>query len=140
MDNTKTAEISGNPSDASDALSVHYNGACPICRPEVEHYKRTAEGSGISGLTFVDITTSNDRLETLGISLDDAARSFTVVDAAGKVHQGVDAFILLWRRLPRFRILAAIIAVQPIKWLADVVYDRLLAPILYWSNKRAGRI
>lgn len=121
-------------------LSVHYNGACPICRPEVEHYKRSAEASGVEGLEFVDIMASNEKLEAQGISLDDAARSFTVIDANGKVHQGVDAFILLWQRLPRFRLMASILSVQPIKWTAQLVYNHVVAPVLYWTNKRAGRL
>jgi predicted DCC family thiol-disulfide oxidoreductase YuxK len=135
-----STEEKQRPSDRPAALSVHYNGSCPICRPEVEHYKRSAETSGVQNVSFVDITTDQDRLDALGISFDDAARRFTVVDGDGRVQQGVDAFIALWGALPRYRWLAAIIAFPPVKWLAEVAYDHVVAPLLYWSNRRAGRL
>ena len=128
------------PSDRPEALSVHYNGGCPICRPEVEPYKRSAETSGVQNVSFVDITTDRDRLEAHGISFDDAARRFTVVDGDGHVRQGVDGFIILWGALPRYRWLASIVAFPPVKWVAEVVYDHVLAPLLYWSNRRAERL
>jgi predicted DCC family thiol-disulfide oxidoreductase YuxK len=129
-----------HPTDRPDTLSVHYNGSCPICRPEVEHYKRSAEISGVPHISFVDITTDRDRLDALGISFDDAARRFTVVDGDGQVQQGVEGFIALWSALPRYRWLASCISFPPIKWVAEVVYDHVLAPLLYWSNRRAGRL
>ena len=91
-------------------------------------------------VSFVDITTDQNRLESLGISFDEAARRFTVVDEEGRVQQGVNGFIALWSALPRYRWLAACIAFPPVKWLAEVVYDHVLAPLLYWSNRRAGRL
>ncbi|MCR9177127.1 MAG: DUF393 domain-containing protein [Alphaproteobacteria bacterium] len=134
-----TSNEKGSPEPA-EALSVHYNGGCPICRPEVEHYKRSAETSGVQHLRFIDITTDSARLNALGISFDDAARRFTVVDGNGRVQQGVDGFITLWSALPRYRWLASIVAFPPMKWIAEAVYDNVLAPLLYWSNRRAGRL
>jgi predicted DCC family thiol-disulfide oxidoreductase YuxK len=141
-------------------LTIHYNGACPICRPEVEQYRRSADRDQVTGLRFADITDPErptDLTETLrrhGISPDQAARRFTVVvdgedggeDGGGasgtgtQVHTGVAGFIVLWSRLPKFRWLAGVVAAPVIRPCAEIVYDRILAPLLYWSNKRAGRL
>lgn len=143
--------VDGQASDARKAseteprLTVHYNGSCPICRPEVEHYRRSAERHGIEDLSFVDVTAGDDpgltaRLARHGLTRDQAARRFAVVTADGRLLDGVDAFVALWGRLPKFRWLARVIGSPAIRPAARVVYDRILAPLLYWSNKRAGRL
>ena len=112
------------------------------------HSLRTDKGKGGNGVPagrIIDTireyqTTDRDRLEAHGISFDDAARRFTVVDGDGHVRQGVDGFIILWGALPRYRWLASIVAFPPVKWVAEVVYDHVLAPLLYWSNRRAERL
>lgn len=125
---------------------MHYNGACPICRPEVEHYRRSVERDAVVGVGFEDITDPARKAqlaETLsahGITMEQAARRFTVIAEDGSVHTGTAGFIILWSRLPKFRWLARIVGAPVIRPCAEFVYDRILAPLLYWSNKRAGRL
>ena len=54
-------------------------------------------------------------------------------------HQfGVDAFIVLWRDIPRYRPLAWFANLPIIYTLAGLLYDYILAPMLYWINTKKG--
>jgi len=123
-------------------ITVHYNGACPICRPEVEHYKAHAARHRVGGVAFSDITSEAGAtaLAACGIGRESAARRFTVIRADGAVLTGVPAFAELWSRLPRYRWLAHAVRLPVLRPLAVALYDHVLAPLLFWSNRRAGRV
>ena len=89
-------------------LEVLYNAECPICRREIEHYKR------ISGddLAYVEITAQT--AADWGLSEDQAAKQLHVRRGA-QISVGVEAFVAIWRQLPYFWILAPIVNFKPIK-------------------------
>jgi len=113
-------------------LEVLYNAECPICRREIEHYKR------ISGddLTYVEITA--ETAANWGLSEDQAAKQLHVRRGA-QISVGVEAFVAIWRQLPYFWILAPIVNFKPIKAISSVIYRRCLAPPLFAAHKRRRR-
>ena len=113
-------------------LEVLYNAECPICRREIEHYKR------ISGdeLTYVEITA--ETAASWGLSEDQAAKQLHVRRGA-QISVGVEAFVAIWRQLPYFWILAPIVSFKPIKAISSVLYRRCLAPLLFAAHKRRSR-
>ncbi len=126
---------------ATDAeISVYYNGACPVCRTEIEHYQRRAARHGAGGLGWCDVTAAPGTLADRGIDDDAVIRRLHVVDAQGKVLAGVDAFIALWDKLPGYRWLARLARVAWVRPIADIIYDRALAPAPYHWNKATGRV
>ena len=51
--------------------------------------------------------------------------------------RGVDAFLALWREMPRYRWLARLVGMPGIKQLAWLAYEGALAPIIYrWDARR----
>lgn len=121
-------------------IRVFYNGACPVCRTEIDHYRRIAERRGVTTLAWTDITERANTLEPWGVDDDTVIRRLHVVDADGRLLAGVDGFIEIWQRLPRHEWLARLASVGWIKPLADVLYDRVLAVALYRWNKAKGRV
>ena len=113
-------------------LEVLYNADCPICRREIEHYKR------ISGddLAYVEITAKS--AADWGLSEDQAAKQLHVRRGA-QVSVGVEAFVAIWRQLPYFWVLVPIVNFKPIKVIASVIYRRCLAPLLFAAHKRRMR-
>ena len=113
-------------------LEVLYNAECPICRREIEHYKR------ISGdeLAYVEITA--ETAADWGLSEDQAAKQLHVRCGA-QISVGVEAFVAIWRQLPYFWILVPIVNFKPIKAISSVVYRRCLAPLLFAAHKRRRR-
>ena len=84
-------------------------------------------------LTFTDLTATD--LNNLGLTPDEAAKRLHVLQE-GKLVGGVDAFVILWGEMPRFRWLARLVALPGINPTAVLIYDRILAPLLFGMHKR----
>jgi predicted DCC family thiol-disulfide oxidoreductase YuxK len=121
-------------------IHVYYNGACPVCRTEIDHYRRLAGRRGVTGIAWTDITTRAGLLAPWGVDDDAIVRRLHVVDADGRLLAGVDGFIEVWKRLPRYGWLARLASVGWIKPIADWLYDKVLAAALYRWNKATGRV
>ncbi len=118
------------------ACTTLYNGSCPACRLEINHYRRIDSAAGL-GLGWVDIAADPAEAQARGFDPIDVRKRLHVLDAEGRVHIGVDAFLLLWSHLPRYRWLGRIIGARGIKPVAVFLYDRLLAPLLFaWDRRR----
>ena len=113
-------------------LEVLYNAECPICRREIEHYKRLS-GDDVA---YVEITAQT--AADWGLSGEQAAQQLHVRRGAA-TSVGVEAFVAIWRQLPYFWILAPIVDFKPIKAVASVIYRRCLAPLLFAAHKRRRR-
>jgi predicted DCC family thiol-disulfide oxidoreductase YuxK len=121
------------------ACTTFYNGACPVCRLEIAHYRRLDDVAG-GRLGWTDVTREPEALAAFGLERMDVLRRLHVVDGQGRVHVGVDAFLVLWRTMPRYRRLAGFVGARAVKPVATFVYDRLLAPTLFAWNRARGRI
>lgn len=119
----------------TEKIAVLYNDSCPICAREVGAYRRYAEARDLpvrfDGLGRAD-------LARWGVDAEAAARRLHVLHE-GRVVAGVDAFILLWREMPRFRWLARLTALPVVRHVAGLVYERALAPLLYAMHRRRVR-
>jgi len=113
----------------TDTTETHvlYNARCPVCRAEIDHYRAYAEARDLP-VAFHDLNTRD--LADWGIDADAAARRLHVRQG-GRIVSGVDAFVALWRALPRYRWLARIVALPGLRHAAHFVYERVLAPRLY---------
>ncbi len=105
-------------------ITVFYDGKCGLCRREIEYYKRIAP-EGI--FDWQDITIDTSSLEILGVAYTDGLKQLHAQDLQGKLHGGVDAFILIWRQIPRWRILAKIVAIPFIYPIANISYRAFAA-------------
>lgn len=111
-------------------ITVFYDGKCGLCRREIEHYKRVAPKD-----VFIwhDITISPSTFESLGIEYADGLKLLHVQDAQGKIYIGVDAFILIWSQIKRWRMLSKFVGLRLVRMLANRVY-------LIFANWRFSRL
>lgn len=116
----------------SNDTTVIYNGSCPICSREIGVYRRRAEEAGLP-LDFRDLNETD--LADWGLTPDLAARRLYVVKD-GALVSGVPAFAILWAQMPGFRWLARLVRLPGVRGLAALVYDRVLAPVLYRMHLR----
>ena len=124
------------PSQACDrTLRVLFNGSCPICSKEIEHYQRYSEGEGLP-IAYDDLMT--EARERWAIDEDSAAMALRV-RRGDEVLVGVEAFLALWEAMPRYRVLARLVRLPVVFTLARWVYDGLLAPALFWLHQRRER-
>ena len=109
---------------------VLFNEDCPICNAEICHYRNYAEQKGIE--LYFDKLGETD-LSLYGVSKDQGAKRLHVI-SDGQVIHGLPAFQKLWAEMPRYKILAAVTNVPIVREIAALVYDRILAPLLYRSH------
>ena len=105
-------------------ITVFYDGKCGLCRREIEHYKRIAS-EGV--FEWVDITIDASATQKLGICYADGLKLLHAQDSHGKLHIGVDAFLLIWQQIPRWRIVATIISLPIIRPVANIAYRAFAA-------------
>jgi predicted DCC family thiol-disulfide oxidoreductase YuxK len=108
---------------------VFYDGACPLCRREIAHYRRV---DGAGQLRWVDAAAEPDALAGYGLSTGDAMAELHVLDAEGCWQRGVDAFLVIWSHLPSYRWLARLVSTPGLRRPLDFAYRRFAA----WRYRR----
>ena len=115
-------------------MTVIYNDTCPICSREVDTYRRDAEADGCD-IAFNGLSSD---LAAHGLDRESAARRFHVIED-GERLAGLDAFLALWRRLPRWAWLARLVDRPVVRPMARLVYDHVAGPALYAMDRRRRR-
>ena len=113
-------------------VRVLFNEDCPVCNAEICHYRNYAEKKGIE--LYFDKLGETD-LSLYGVSKDQGAKRLHVI-SDGRVIHGLPAFRKLWAEMPRYRILAIVTSFPIVREIAALVYDKILAPVLYKSHLR----
>ena len=91
------------------AIKVFFNNSCSICRFEINHYKKVSDSS----LEWVDITNNNDALSLTSKSQEELLRRLHVIDN-GQVIGGAKAFLIIWSKIPKYKILSKIFSIRPL--------------------------
>ena len=112
------------------ATRVLFNEDCPICNAEICHYRKYAEKKDIE--LYFDKLGETD-LSLYGVSKDQGAKRLHVI-SDGEVIHGLPAFQKLWAEMPRYKILAILTNFPIVREIAALIYDKMLAPILYKSH------
>jgi predicted DCC family thiol-disulfide oxidoreductase YuxK len=102
-------------------ITVFFDGKCSLCSAEIGHYKNIAPEDVF---TWVDVTESPDRLNRLGISQVEALKSLHVQDQHGQLFSGVDAFAVLWRAIPRWKVLGIVVKSPGVYQIAKILYRK----------------
>ena len=129
-DRIVTAET--RPPVGDDRPLVLFDGACPICRREIAHYRRLGKADRI---VWIDISNTVSLQAHYGIDPADAMAQFHVRDGAGRWHLGAAGFVELWSQLPGYRRLAALVRFLRLVGPMDRAYRRFAA----WRLRRRCR-
>ncbi|MGB0238632.1 MAG: thiol-disulfide oxidoreductase DCC family protein [Cycloclasticus sp.] len=100
-------------------ITVFYDGKCGLCSKEINHYRKIAPSNIFN---WQDITESADELNQEGITLAEGLRLLHAKDNSGQIHVGVDAFILIWKQLSRWCVLAFLVGLPIIRHIANAAY------------------
>jgi uncharacterized protein (TIGR01777 family) len=124
--------------DLSSA-QVFFNGDCPVCRFEMQHYAALCRKSE-PGMRFVDATGQEKGLAACSLSREHLERRVYLLSADGRMLSGMSAIIAIWGLLPRYRRLARICSLPLLRQLAAIIYDHVLSPVLaLWARRRAAQ-
>lgn len=111
--------------------TMYYDGACSLCRREVNHYRRL---DGAGRVRWIDISSQTSVLDAEGIQLPDAMARLHVRDGRGQLHTGAWAFAALWAELPYYRWLSRLLRSLGLLGLINIIYDRFAR----WRLVRRG--
>jgi len=108
---------------------VFYNHSCSICKTEINHYKKITKDE----FDFIDITNNHDA--TISTNLDKASllRRMHVIEN-GTLYSGAKAFLIVWSKIPRYKILSKALGLPIIFFIFYLAYE-LIAYFLFLKNK-----
>ena len=114
-------------------VKVFFNNSCNICRLEINHYKKISDSS----LEWIDITNNDEAIKITSKSQKELLRRLHVIDD-GKVIGGAKAFVIIWSKIPKYRILYKIFSIKPLFIIFDYIYE-IVAYFLFLKNKNQLR-
>ena len=111
-------------------MKVYFNNSCKICKAEIDLYKKEK----INEINWVDIT--NNELAEKETSKDSKQllRRLHVKDG-DNILGGAKAFLLLWKKMPKYRFLYNFFKLPIIFNIFSVVYE-IVAFFLYIKNRK----
>ena len=111
-------------------MKVYYNESCSICRAEINLYKK----QNIKEIDWIDIT-NNEAAEKDTLKDDKSLIRRLHVEENGKIFEGAEAFLLVWKKIPKYRFLYTFFKTPLIFNLFSFFYE-IVAFFLYLKNKK----
>jgi len=114
---------------AEESRTVYFDGACPLCRREIAHYR---ERAGAESIRWVDVAAVEAGALGEGLDRDAALARLHVRGADGRLVSGAAAFAAIWRRLPAYAWLGRLASPRPVQWLLEGGYRGFLTVRRLW--------
>ena len=110
-------------------VKVFFNNSCNICRAEINHYKKHSDDN----LEWVDVTDNQDAQQLTSKSYKDLLRRMHVIQD-GKVIDGAESFLIIWKNIPKYNFLYKIFKTKPLFFFLNIFYE-IAAYFLFIKNK-----
>ena len=110
-------------------VKVFFNNSCNICRAEINHYKKHSD----SNMEWVDVTDNQDAQQLTSKSYKDLLRRMHVIQD-GKVIDGAESFLIIWKNIPKYNFLYKIFKIKPLFFFLNIFYE-IAAYFLFIKNK-----
>ena len=110
-------------------MKVYFNNSCKICKAEIDLYKKEK----IQEIDWVDITNNDLAEKETSRNSKELLRRLHVKDGE-KIIQGAEAFLLLWKKMPKYKFLYNFFRLPIIFNIFSFSYE-ILAFLLYLKNK-----
>ena len=111
-------------------MKVYFNNSCKICKTEIDLYKKEK----IQEIDWVDITNNTLAEKETSKNSKELLRRLHVKEGE-KVLQGAEAFLLLWRKIPKYKFLYNFFSLPIIFNIFSFFYE-IVAFILYFKNRK----
>ena len=111
-------------------MKVYFNNSCNICRAEINLYKK----QNINDIDWVDIT--NNKTAEIETQKNDKTllRRLHIKDG-DKIIDGAEAFLLIWKKIPKYKFLYTFFKLPIIFTLFSFFYE-IVAFFLYLKNRK----
>jgi len=102
-----------------------------LCRASAERVRRFDRANRIE---FLDVNDSSTTQQFPQVNREEALRWMQAVDSNGKLYSGSDAWARIGSRLPGWKIIAWILLVPGIRWLAGEIYAWIARNRYRWNR------
>mgnify|MGYP001489919755 FL=1 len=114
-------------------MKVYYNKSCNICRAEINLYKK----QNIREIEWVDVT-NNITAEKDTSKNSEALLRRLHVKEGDQVFVGAKAFLLVWKKIPKYNFLYTFFKLPIIFNIFSLFYE-IIAFFLFQKNKKQIR-
>ena len=111
-------------------MKVYFNNSCNICRAEINLYKK----QNIEDIEWVDITDNKSAEIETQKDNKTLLRRLHIKDGE-KVIGGSEAFLLVWKKIPKYKFLYTFFKIPIIFILFSYFYE-IIAFFLYLKNRK----
>ncbi len=111
-------------------MKVYFNNSCKICKAEIDLYKKQK----IKEIDWIDITNNKLAEKETFRSDKELLRRLHVVENE-KVIEGAEAFLILWKKMPKYEFLYKFFKLPIIFNIFNFGYE-IIAFFLYLKNKK----
>ena len=125
MDRNMTDTSQTTTSYCAAALTVLYDGSCPLCRREIAVYRELQPLQPGSPVSFADISNAAVPLPA-GTTREQLLARFHVQGPDGQLFSGAQAFLALLAALPGWRWLALAGRLPGASWVMERMYRLFL--------------
>ncbi len=113
-------------------LTVLYDGACNLCRASVARIRRMDPNARIA---LLDLHDASVAARFPQVNIDDAMRLMQAVDPVGRVYSGADAWARIGMALPGWNLVAWLLLVPGIHFLAQHFYAWIARNRYRWNRE-----
>ena len=111
-------------------MKVYFNNSCKICKAEIDLYKKEK----IQEIDWVDITNNDQAIKETSKNNKELLRRLHIKEGE-KIIGGAEAFLILWKKMPKYKFLYNFFKLPIIFNLFSFVYE-IIAFFLYLKNKK----
>ena len=111
-------------------MKVYFNNSCKICKAEIDLYKKQK----INEINWVDITDNELAEKETSKDSKQLLRRLHIKDGE-KIFGGAEAFLLLWKKMPKYKFLYNFFKLPIIFSIFSFVYE-IVAFFLYLKNRK----
>ena len=111
-------------------MKVYFNNSCKICKAEIDLYKKQK----IQDIDWIDITNNNLAQKETSKNNKELLRRLHIKDGE-KIIQGAEAFLLLWKKMPKYKFLYSFLKLPIIFNIFSFSYE-IVAFFLYLKNRK----
>ena len=111
-------------------MKVYFNNSCKICKAEIDLYKKEM----IHEIEWVDITNNGSAEKETSKNSKELLRRLHVKEGE-KITQGAEAFLVLWKKIPKYKFLYKFFKLPIVFTLFSFGYE-VIAFFLYLKNKK----